>query len=97
MSLNNIIDGQVSTPQTHFATVHNFTTSIGNQFFFKPKDITTNVLANPELSKHLTFEQILPLRTENDKVERIVNTKAYQQHPWTTIHLQHLICNRIGM
>lgn len=64
--------------------------------YFHPKEIAENVLANPYLSQYLTIENVLPLKTHDGKIYNINNTKAYHQHPGTTIHLQHIINKKIG-
>ena len=64
--------------------------------YFAPKDIAENVLANPHLSSYLTVPSILPFRFNDEEIKSINNSKAYQQHSWTTIHLHHVLYEKNG-
>lgn len=59
--------------------------------FFKPEDITNNVLSNPVLSYWLQPNFVLPIKLNNNEIKSISNTKAYRQNPVATIQLIHTL------
>lgn len=91
-----------------FRPIHNFKTSVGNQFFFHPKvncfvtlpyitkDITSNVLANPILSSYLLPKKTVPIKSNGNVINSIQNIQCYHSHPFATIQLSHYIYKQTG-